>query len=91
MQLNLLPTIQQAISNLLTVYEPEFLRFGYGLFLSFATILISWQGVRMMFSHEGLGEQMFDFAKLLLFVSFGYAMITFYEAPLPGIGCRSAT
>jgi len=29
MQLNLLPTIQQAISNLLTVYEPEFLRFGY--------------------------------------------------------------
>ncbi len=86
MQLNLLPTVQQAISNLLTVYEPEFLRFGYGLFLSFATILISWQGVRMMFSHEGLGEQMFEFAKLLLFVSFGYAMITFYEAPIPGFG-----
>ena len=40
----------------------------------------------MMFSHDGLGEQMFDFAKLLLFVSFGYAFITFYEAPLPGIG-----
>ena len=40
MQLNLLPTVQQAITNLLTVYEPEFLRFGYGLFLSFATILI---------------------------------------------------
>jgi hypothetical protein len=46
MQLNLLPTVQQAITNLLTVYEPEFLRFGYGLFLSFATILIVWQGVR---------------------------------------------
>ena len=86
MQLNLLPTIQQAISNLLTVYEPEFLRFGYGLFLSFATIIICWQGVRMMFSHDGLGEQMFDFAKLLLFVAFGYAMITFYEAPIPGFG-----
>ena len=37
--LNLLPTIQQAIANLLTVYEPEFLRFGYTLFLSFATII----------------------------------------------------
>ena len=84
--LNLLPTVQQAITTLLTTYEPEFLRFGYGLFLSFATILIVWQGVRMMFSHEGLGEQMFDFAKLLLFISFGYALITFYEAPLPGIG-----
>ena len=29
---------------------------------------------------------MFDFAKLLLFVAFGYAMITFYEAPIPGFG-----
>ena len=83
---NLLPTIQQAISNLLTVYEPEFLRFGYSLFLAFATIIICWQGVRMMFSHDALGEQMFEFAKLLLFVAFGYAMITFYEAPLPGFG-----
>ncbi|MGH9421377.1 MAG: type IV secretion system protein [Thermoanaerobaculia bacterium] len=86
MQLNLLPTVQQAITNLLTVYEPEFLRFGYGLFLSFATILIVWQGIKMMFSHDGLGDQMFEFAKLLMLISFGYAMITFYEAPIPGFG-----
>ena len=86
MELNLLPTIQQAISNLLTTYEPEFLRFGYTLFLSFATILIAWQGIGMMFSRDGLGDQMFDFAKLLLWISFGYALITFYEAPLPGFG-----
>src|SRR3954451_18602769 len=86
MQLNLLPTVQQAISNLLTVYEPEFLRFGYNLFLSFATITICWQGIRMMFSHDGLGEQMFEFAKLLLFVAFGYSMIAFYESPIPGFG-----
>jgi hypothetical protein len=86
MQLNLLLTVQQAITNLLTVYEPEFLRFGYGLFLSFATILIVWQGIRMMFSHDGLGDQMFEFAKLLMLISFGYAMITFYEAPIPGFG-----
>src|SRR6266545_7912214 len=86
MQLNLLPTVQQAITNLLTVYEPEFLRFGYGLFLSFATILIVWQGIRMMFSHDGLGDQMFEFAKLLMLMSFGYAMIAFYESPIPGFG-----
>jgi TrbL/VirB6 plasmid conjugal transfer protein len=84
--LNLLPTVQQAIANLLTTYEPEFLRFGYRLFVAFAVILIAWHGIRMMFSHDGLGEQMFDFAKLLLFVSFGYALIAFYESPLPGIG-----
>jgi hypothetical protein len=86
MQLNLLPTVQQAITNLLTVYEPEFLRFGYSLFLSFATILIAWQGIRMMFSHDALGDQMFEFAKLLMLMSFGYAMIVFYEAPIPGFG-----
>lgn len=86
MQLNLLPAIQQAIANLLTVYEPEFLRFGYSLFLSFATILIVWQGVKMMFSHDSLGDSMFEFAKLLMLISFGYSFIAFYEAPLPGIG-----
>jgi hypothetical protein len=84
--LNLLPTVQQAIANLLTVYEPEFLRFGHGLFLSFATIIICWQGIRMMLSHDSLGDQMFEFAKLLMTVAFGYSFITFYEAPLPGIG-----
>jgi hypothetical protein len=84
--LNLVPTVQQAITNLLTTYEPEFLRFGNSLFLSFAVILISWQGIRVMFSREGLNDQLFDFAKLLLFVAFGYALIAYYESPIPGIG-----
>lgn len=84
--LNLVPTLQGAIAQLLTTYEPEFLRFGYRLFLAFAVIVIAWQGIRMMFAHESLGEQLFDFAKLLLFVSFGYALIAFHEAPMPGIG-----
>lgn len=84
--LNLIPTIQQAITSLLTVYEPEFLRFGTGMFMSFAAIVICWQGIRMMFGRGGLGDGMFDFAKLLLFVSFGYAMIAYYESPIPGIG-----
>jgi hypothetical protein len=84
--LNLVPTIQQAISNLLTTHEPEFLRFGFGLFTALATIVLAWQGIRLMFSSEPLNDKMFDFAKALLFVSFGYALITFYESPLPGIG-----
>ena len=67
-------------------YEPEFLRFGYTLFMAFATILIAWHGIQMMFSHESLAEQMFDFAKLLVFIAFGYTFIAFYESPIPGIG-----
>jgi hypothetical protein len=48
--------IQQAISTLLTTYEPEFLRFGYTLFIAFATILIVWQGIRMMLTQDALGD-----------------------------------
>ena len=86
MELNLLPTIQQAISSLLLTYEPEFLRFGNRLFLALATIVIAWHGIQMMFSRDGLSDSLFDFAKLLLVVSIGYSFIAFYESPLPGIG-----
>ena len=85
-RLAIIATIQQAITELLTTYEPEFLRFGYSLFLAFATILIAWHGIRLMLSNEGLGDHLFGFAKLLLFISFGYALIAFYETPIPGIG-----
>jgi TrbL/VirB6 plasmid conjugal transfer protein len=85
-RLAIVASIQQAITSLLTTHEPEFLRFGYSMFVAFATILIAWQGIRMMLSHESLADHMFDFAKLLLFISFGYALIAFYESPLPGIG-----
>ena len=53
MDLNLIPTIQQAIASLLLTYEPEFLRFGHRLFLSFATIILAWHGIRMMFARDG--------------------------------------
>src|SRR5918999_3240997 len=85
-RLAIVASIQQAITNLLTTYEPEFLRFGYSLFVAFATILIVWQGIRMMLKRDSLGDHMFDFAKLLMFISFGYALIAFYESPIPGIG-----
>jgi hypothetical protein len=85
-RLAIVASIQQAITALLTTYEPEFLRFGNTLFVGFATVLIAWHGVKMMFTRGALGDHIFEFAKLLLFISFGYALIAFYEAPLPGIG-----
>src|SRR5207249_6013061 len=83
-RLAIVATVQQAITVLLTTYEPAFLRFGFSLFLAFATILIVWQGIRVMLSHDSLGDHMFEFAKLLLWISFGYALIAFYESPIPG-------
>jgi hypothetical protein len=79
-------TVQQAITALLTTYEGQFLGIGLSMFLSFATIVLSWYGVRMMLAPHRGDDQFFGFAKLLLIVSFGYAMIAFYEAPIPGFG-----
>src|SRR6202521_4361908 len=84
--LAIVATVQQAITSLLTTYEPEFLRMGHSLFVAFATILIVWQGIRMMLSQDSLGDHLFGFAKLLLFIAFGYALVAFYESPIPGIG-----
>lgn len=79
-------TVQQAIASLLAVQEPQFVAIGTRMFLSFATILIVWQGIRMMLAWRQSGEHAFGFARLLLFVSFGYAMVVFYQSPIPGIG-----
>ena len=79
-------TVQQAIFTLLSNEEPQFIAIGMRMFLSFATILITWQGIRMMLDWRQSGEHMFGFARLLLVIAFGYAMIAFYESPIPGIG-----
>ena len=79
-------TVQQAIATLLATQESQFLGIGNRMFLSFAAILISWHGIRMMLAWRESGEHMFSFAKLLLFIAFGYAMIAYYASPIPGIG-----
>lgn len=79
-------TVQQAIDSLLATQEPQFIGIGNRLFISFAVILLTWQGIRMMLAWRQSGEHMYSFAKLLLLISFGYAMIAFYESPIPGIG-----
>lgn len=79
-------TVQQAIASLLALHEPRFVSIGSRLFLAFSAILLSWQGVRMMLAGRQLGEQMYGFAKLVLVIAFGYAMITYYASPIPGVG-----
>src|SRR6188472_2711529 len=79
-------TVQQAITSLLSTQEPAFLSIGNRMFLAFATILLTWQGIGMMFAARQTGEQMHSFARLLLFISFGYAMVAYYNTPAPVIG-----
>lgn len=79
-------TVQEAISTLLMAREPEFIGIGNRMFVAFATIILVWHGVRMMLAWREHGEQMFSFAKLMLMIAFGYAMIAYYESPIPGLG-----
>ena len=78
-------TVQQAIVSLLNTNEPLFLTTGARLFRSFAVILLAWYGIRWMLGGGDIGDRVLGFAKLLLVIAFGYAMITFYESPIPGL------
>jgi hypothetical protein len=80
--------IFQAINNLLTQNLGFFDVMGQNLFRSFATILVVWYGVKSALSSAS-GKNFFhfdNFASLLLTISFGFAMVNYYSAPIPGVG-----
>ena len=80
--------IFQAINNLLTQNLGFFDAMGQNLFRSFATILVVWYGVKSALSSAS-GKHFFhfdNFASLLLTISFGFAMVNYYSAPIPGVG-----
>ncbi len=65
-----------------------FLRLGTNIFRGLAIILIVWFGVRAaLTAAEGRdGFPLSRFVSLVLTIAFGFTMITYYRAPLPGIG-----
>jgi hypothetical protein len=79
--------IFQAITNLLTANLGFFDAMGQDLFRAFATILVVWYGLKSALAAGGGKPFHFDnFAALLLTISFGFGMVNYYDAPLPGIG-----
>jgi len=88
MQTDFLGFIYKAINDLLTQNLGFFDAMGQHLFRMFATILIVWYGVKSALAAAS-GKNAFEFdhfAGLLLTISFGFAMINYYSAPIPGIG-----
>ncbi len=88
MQTDFLQYIFQAINNLLTQNLGFFDAMGQNLFRMFATILVVWYGVKSALSAAS-GKQPFqfdNFASLLLTISFGFAMVNYYNTPIPGVG-----
>jgi TrbL/VirB6 plasmid conjugal transfer protein len=87
-QTDYLQYIFQAINTLLTRNLGFFDAMGQNLFRSFATILLVWYGIKSALSAAS-GKYPFhfdNFASLLLTVSFGFAMVNYYRAPIPGVG-----
>src|ERR1700730_17138213 len=85
---NYLQFIFEAINNLFNENRGFFDAMGQNLFRAFATILIAWYGVKSALAAAG-GRQAFHFdhfASLLLTISFGFGMVNYYSAPLPGVG-----
>ena len=85
---NIFEFIKQAISDLLTTKLGFLESSGMNLFRGLALIMIAWFGVKTALDSAQGGEG-FNFAKfadLLLLIAFGFAMLTYYTNPLPGMG-----
>jgi hypothetical protein len=65
--------------------EPERLRLGYSVFVAFIRTVS--YGIWVMLGAESLGETMFGFARLLLFIAFGYAIVACYGSSIGAITC----
>ena len=68
-----LNTITNYITQLLSQHVGQFTFLGQGMFLSFATILIVWFGVKAALGSgdRGGGFQFGNFASLIMMISFG--------------------
>ena len=77
-----------AITNLLTANTGLFVHMGENMFRALATIMLAWFGIKIAL---GAGEfyagmQFSRFASLVMMIAFGFAMINYYNTPIPGLG-----
>jgi TrbL/VirB6 plasmid conjugal transfer protein len=81
-------SITAAVLDLLMRDGDLFLRLGTNLFRGLAIILIAWFGIRtaLTSTEGGAGLPLGPFVSLILTIAIGFTMITYYRAPIPGIG-----
>lgn len=85
---NYFTAVFAAITDLLTRHSDLFLTMGQNMFRGFAVILISWFGVKtaLASAEDGGGFRFSNFVSLVMAIAFGFAMITYYDSPIPGFG-----
>lgn len=86
--MNFFDEVLRAVDTLVQQNLAVFDGMGQNLFRAFATILVVWYGVKAALSageHRG-GLHFGNFVSLILMISFGFAMVNYYDAPIPGFG-----
>ncbi len=86
--MNFFDAVLQAVNTLVQQNLGIFDGMGQNLFRAFATILVVWYGIKAGLAsgeHHG-GFHFANFVTLILMISFGFAMVNYYDAPIPGFG-----
>jgi hypothetical protein len=86
--MNFFDAVLQAVNALVQQNLGVFDGMGQNLFRAFATILVVWYGIKAALAageHRG-GFHFANFVALILMISFGFAMTSYYDAPIPGFG-----
>ena len=86
--MNFFDVMLQAVNTLVQQNLGIFHGMGQNLFRAFATIMVVWYGTKAGLNageHRG-GFHFANFVTLVLMISFGFAMVNFYDAPIPGFG-----
>src|SRR2546422_11553826 len=86
--MNFFDEVLQAVDTLVQQNLGIFDCMGQNLFRAFATILVVWYGIKAGLAsgeHHG-GFHFANFVTLILMISFGFAMVNYYDAPIPGFG-----
>ncbi|MGB8322454.1 MAG: type IV secretion system protein [Candidatus Acidiferrum sp.] len=86
--MNFFDFVLQAVNTLVQQNLGIFDGMGQNLFRAFATILVVWYGIKAALAagEQRGGFHFANFVSLILMISFGFAMVNYYNAPIPGIG-----
>ena len=79
--------VQQAVSQLLTSREPQFIRFGWMILSGIMFWRFFRLGMKWLYTKEDHALELTD---LILLLSVNGMLLTFYDAPLPGTGISAS-
>jgi len=86
--MNFFDSVLQAVNTLVQQNLGIFDAMGQNLFRAFATILVAWYGIKAALgaSEHRSSFHFANFVTLILMISFGFAMVNYYDTPIPGFG-----